>query len=57
MGRKTETLFQTGVEKTLLKVCCSVAGTAWLKCPVVLAVIFSVTYFFFFCENKVFILV
>lgn len=46
MGRKTETLFQTGVDKTLIKVCCSFAGSAWLKRLVFLDVIFRVTYFF-----------
>lgn len=45
-GRKTETLFQTGVVKTLIKECCSSAGGAWLKYPVFLDVIFCVAYFF-----------
>lgn len=52
--------FQTGVEKTLIKVRSSVAGNAgnaWLQYPVILVVIFSVTYFFCVCENKVCILV
>lgn len=44
--RKTETLFQTGVVKTLIKVCCSSAGSAWLKCLVFLDVSFHVIYFF-----------